>query len=368
VLVPVKVDVVIVGGGPAGSAVALRLARAGCAVALVERSCFERPRIGETLPPAVQPLLADLGVWGAFASIGAVPSFGTRSLWGDEQPADHAHLVTPYLTGWHVDRVRFDRLLVAAAADAGASVLLGARVADVEAHSGRLAVGLATGPRTALEARMVVDATGRAAVVGRRLGAERAVFDRLVGTASALVDDHDRAGGYTLVEATPAGWWYSAPAGSGRIVATLMTDADLAKPGTLHDAGSWRKALALAPCTRTRVGRRTAEWGPRLFAATSQRVVRRPNGSWSWLAVGDAALAVDPISGSGVVRALRTAAAGSTALLAALDGDREAIAEYDAAGEGLCRTYLRERASYYGAERRWPLAPFWHRRAAVHYT
>ena len=66
-----------------------------------------------------------------------------------------------------------------------------------------------------------------------------------------------------------------------------------------------------------------------MFSAVSQRL-RRPDRSSPWLAVGEASLAVDPVSGSGVVRALRSARAGAETALAILDGRAHAIAEYEA--------------------------------------
>ena len=62
-------DVAIIGAGPAGSAAARRLAGGGCRVALVERTRFDEPRVGESLPPAVQPLLSELGVWRDFMQL-----------------------------------------------------------------------------------------------------------------------------------------------------------------------------------------------------------------------------------------------------------------------------------------------------------
>jgi flavin-dependent dehydrogenase len=83
------------------------------------------------------------------------------------------------------------------------------------------------------------------------------------------------------------------------------------------------------------------------------------------LAAGDAALAVDPISGSGVVRALRTGRAAADAALAWLRGDRSACRGYDAARDGECTDYLLERTDYYRLESRWPEAPFWSRRVGA---
>jgi flavin-dependent dehydrogenase len=122
-------DAAVVGGGPAGSATARRLALQGRTVVLLERSRFDRPRVGETLGPVVQPLLRDLGVWDRFLRLGALPSWGTRSIWGAPEPATHSHLMSGYGCGWHVDRLRFDRMLADAAVAAGAVLHTGISVA-----------------------------------------------------------------------------------------------------------------------------------------------------------------------------------------------------------------------------------------------
>src|SRR3954452_12046394 len=98
-------DVAVVGGGPAGSAAAGRLARSGCRVVLLERSRFDAPRVGESLAPSTNPLLTELGVWSRFAGLRPLPSFGTRSVWGGAEPQSHSHLVSRHGCGWHVDRV-----------------------------------------------------------------------------------------------------------------------------------------------------------------------------------------------------------------------------------------------------------------------
>jgi flavin-dependent dehydrogenase len=82
-----------------------------------------------------------------------------------------------------------------------------------------------------------------------------------------------------------------------------------------------------------------------------------------WLAVGDAALSVDPISGSGVIRALRTARAAADTAVASLSGDAAAIPQYENDRDEECTTYLTTRAGYYRIERRWAGSPFWDRRS-----
>ena len=112
----------VVGAGPAGAATALRLARAGVRTQLIEASRFDQPRVGESLAPAVRPLLEQLGTWSAFMDLAPIPSYATRSVWGGPAPEEHSHLMTPFGCGWHVERVRFDAMLAQCAVTRGASV------------------------------------------------------------------------------------------------------------------------------------------------------------------------------------------------------------------------------------------------------
>jgi flavin-dependent dehydrogenase len=359
-------DVAVVGAGPAGSATARRLARSGCRVVLLERSRFDAPRVGESLAPSTNALLAELGVWPRFTGLHPLPSYGTRSAWGGSEPQSHSHLVSPYGCGWHVDRVAFDRMLAEAAADAGAELRCATTCVRVD-RDGCWLLSVTEDGRPVDEpvrARVLVDATGRAARIGRQLGGALAVFDRLVGVA-ALLDGVDVGEeGFVLVEATPDGWWYSAPTTTGQMVGMLMTDTDVCRGLRVSIPGRWHERLSATRLTAARVAGSVA-WGPRVFPAASQRL-RRTAYDARWIAVGDAALAVDPISGSGVVRALRTARAAATTVLAILTGDESCpIAAYEAERDRECTQYLRERAQYYGAERRWDSAPFWRRRICI---
>ena len=366
------VDVAVVGAGPAGSATAHRLAHAGRRVALIERSRFETARVGESLAPAVQPLLRELGAWDAFLGTNPLPSYGTRSAWGDSELASHTHLMTPFMNGWHVDRCRFDAMLAAHAESAGAELRLGARVSAVDAmNDGRALLKLQHDARTSTEllsADVVIDATGRTSTLTRTWGARHALFDRLVAAAVELDAAHANEQGFVLVETVPEGWWYSAPLPGGRLVAMLMTDADLARVTHLHDAAHWHAALTRAPQTLARLDDARAhpiEASPRIVPAMSQRQLPSEASALSCLATGDAALAVDPISGSGVVRALRTGKAAAETALRWLDGDTLARHRYEQARDDECTNYLLERTAYYQLEERWPDAPFWSRRGGA---
>lgn len=362
-------DIAVVGAGPAGAATSQRLAQGGCRVVLIERSRFNSLRIGESLAPAVQPLLADLGVWPQFLALGPLPSYGTRSLWGGAIPQLHSHLVTPWGCGWHVDRLAFDYMLAQAARQAGATLLCETTLVRCDKSADGWALTLRERSENGSEeqisqltARIVIDATGRSSRLAPWVGAERFLFDHLVSVA-AQFDGIETAGeGYVMVETTADGWWYTAPVPGRRMMVMLMTDSDLCARADLGSLSVWHNRLQATEATRGRVAGGIPVWGPRVLSAFSQRL-RRCEQRAPWLAVGDAALAVDPISGSGVVRALRTALAGAEAVFSLLNGQTpHPIEAYEADRDRECTTYLHERAMYYGIEQRWKDSPFWRRR------
>jgi flavin-dependent dehydrogenase len=381
-------DVVVAGAGPSGSATARRLAQQGCRVALVERSCFGTPRIGESLSPGVQPRLRALGVWDDFMALGALPSWGVRSVWGDAAAATHSHLHNAYGCGWHVDRCAFDRMLAQSAVNAGAELLQGTAVQQIEAVRDGWAVHLvpsratpaARVPRT-VRTRLWIDATGRNARLARGVGASRVQFDQLVGIAAEVHHAEGASRGHLRIEAAEAGWWYFAPlpstpgcTGPGEddadgacawpCIAMLMTDADLCQRGHLNRAPGWQALFDATDAGRDGCVVRGAAPELGVHCAGSQRLHRndaaRPG---QWLAVGDAALAVDPVSGSGVVRALDGGSAAAETAMRMLDGQGpEAVMAYEHARDLECDRYLHDRAAYYAAETRWPRSAFWQRR------
>ena len=358
-----RFDVAIAGAGPAGSAAALRLAGQGCRVLLVERTSFDKPRVGESLAPAVQPLLRELGVWPEFMELQPLASNGTRSVWGGDTLEVYSHMFSPWGCGWHVDRLAFDRMLAGAAVRAGASLRVATAAVGCEQERDGWTLYLRDTGAYTIRARMFIDATGRGARLGACVNARRVLLDRLAGVAVQFQGIDSEPEGYVQVETTCDGWWYTAPVPPGRLMAMLMTDSDLCGRGRFAMGAQWMARLNAAPATQARLCHGHVSWGPQVFSAASHRLRRHER--QPWIAVGDAALAVDPISGSGVVRALRTARASAETAVAVLEGRvEEAIGGYESARDAECTEYLRERAAYYGIERRWLNAEFWRRRAA----
>jgi len=368
-------DVAVIGAGPAGAAAAYELVRAGLTVALIERDDFRNERMGETLHPDVQPLLRDMGIWAPFLESGALRSWGVRSRWGEAEQQTQSHLLNAHQCGWHVERRSFDRQLAHHAAQAGADLRLRTRVITSERDARGWRLNLSGSPGCGdedgewmIHACACVDATGRRAQLGRSQRARLLRFDRLVGIAGRWRCASSRA--HLAIESAPKGWWYFAPlppaiAGEpGSIIALLMTDADLCVRHRLDTTQIWHAALSDSH-EYAMLETPGVPDALRVCGAGSQRLLRGEADAVSpWLAVGDAALALDPLTGSGVARALRSGRDGARALIAWHAGrGTAAMAAYEQALDLECDDFLHQRAYYYGAETRWSDLPFWRRRA-----
>lgn len=363
-----RADVVVVGGGPAGSTVAGLLAAQGLRVTLLEHSCYESARFGEVLSPHVVPLLESLGVMSRFMEDKHMPSPGMVSAWGGAQ-AERSSLMNPYGDGWHVNRVRFDRMLAEAAVKSGACLYTRARLKSVARHKNGSAWALKLStPDCERELRtdFLIDATGRAAKLARRLGARHERVDRLV-SVMALGEAVSAGDPRMLVEAAPDGWWYSAHLLSGHTVFAYLTDADLvlnARHGSRLKG--FELALRNAPQTFARAH------GIRFSTAriTSAASTRLPSpAGLDWLAVGDAATAFDPLSGHGMVRAITSGLYAAQVIARYLSESSPAnklalIEDYIRRCRMRWSNYLLERRRIYGSERRWQDSIFWQRRKA----
>jgi Tryptophan halogenase len=352
-------------------------------VAVLEQSQYDQPRIGETAPPGIRRPLARLGLLERFAADGHTPSPGTLATWGQPEPYETHALMNPYGHGWHIDRRRFELMLASAGEEFGARVYRGARTchwAQVESGEWRIAFGSAGQPHT-LCATWLVDATGRKALVARRQGARRITVDRLVGligfiAARASDGPHDPR---TLIEAAADGWWYSAWLPDARLVVAYMTDADLMPKRRAQAARLWHDQLARTRHTREQTAGGTLD-GLRMVDASSHRLSGSAGGmpqvsrtavhesgelvpaGHHWLAVGDAAMALDPLSSQGIARALESGLWASQAIDRALAGDMEGAHAYGRWHDLTFTDFMRKRALYYRQEQRWPASEFWRRR------
>ena len=359
---------VVVGGGPAGAAAAIALARLGLRPLLLEAASEPRWKAGESIPPSARPVLERLGLLRGVAQAG-LPSSGNRSVWGTPEAVEQDFVFGTAGPGWRVDRVRFEAELAAEAIAAGVEWRAGTRVVGCvrrETRGWSLQVAEDSGPR-AYEADVVVDASGRAARVARLLGGRRVRYDRLVGVlayGSSVSGPEDAdADSTTLVEAVADGWWYSLFLPGRRLVVAFMTDADLLDSTDARRPDGLRAQLDRAPVTLSRVRDCDAEldWSRAVIRPAHTGRLETVAGP-DWLAVGDAAVSFDPLASYGIAAALGEGFYAAAAVTDHLGGRRDALLDHARMIDRTLAQYLVLCHDRYGLEQRWPDAAFWRRR------
>lgn len=329
---------------------------------MLDRSNGEQVRFGETLPPETRIQLEELKVWDEFQRAGHIASPGNVSVWGNDVPNANDFILNPYGCGWHIERRRFDEMLVQNAKTLSVDVCRSINVISVARESAERWKIKAVDEERCHEftARYLIDASGRSGLLARHLGIRKSVYDRLIAAITFLQvpPDSESCDTRTLIEATEFGWWYSALLPNSRLVVAFMTDADLLQ----HDlplASQCRKHLENAPLTFTRVASCIPRFDIHLISAASYSLHNVVGEGWA--AVGEAAMGFDPLSSSGIICGLESGI--RVAELAESGGsDKVTNDRYDSWVKETVADFLVNRKRYYQAERRWPDSSFWYKR------
>ena len=314
-------DFAVAGGGPAGCAAALALARRGHRVVLFERDRFPRFHIGESLLATVNESLAELGLTERVRAAGFPHKWGAQLASHDGRagrPVDFsASREIPRPQTYQVCRETFDQLLLDAAREAGVEVREGQRVAavDFDADGARVRCPGSTGGE---RVRAVVDASGRAGLLARQLALRedepRLANVALYGHFSGVPRPDGRsAGDIRIVARRDAGWFWLIP------IDAELTSVGVVVPRALYarfEKGDPAQMLARAcdetPAVADLMRGARLEWPARVEKDYSYRA-RRYAGD-RWLLAGDSGSFLDPVFSSGVSIALESGLEAARAL------------------------------------------------------
>jgi flavin-dependent dehydrogenase len=310
-------DVIVIGGGPAGSTVSTLLAQHGCRVILYERDRFPRFHIGESLIPETYWVFQRLGMLDKMKASPFVKKYSVQFVsasgkvsapfyFWDNKPHECSQT-------WQVIRGEFDTMMLANAREHGVQVEQPARVLEV-LFEGDRAVGVRVekedGTRQEVHARVIVDASGQSTMLQNRFKLrlwdpvlnKGAIWTYWQGAYRAPGQD----GGATLVIQTPnkQGWWWYIPQHDDTISVGVVAPFDYLFKGRGSHEQVYNEEVEACPAVKERVsiGRRATGY----FATKDYSYRSKQVAGPGWVLIGDAFGFLDPLYSSGVLLALKS--------------------------------------------------------------
>ena len=318
-------DVVVVGGGPAGSTVATLLAQQGFQVAVFEQDAFPRFHVGESLLPANLPIFDRLGCHEALHTIGLLKKPGA-TLYDEYEQRRSITFTFPHTafqpaSAYHVIRAPFDEFLLQHAANSGACVYRQHTVKRIRHTADQVFVHSVSphGAPREVRAQLVVDASGRSAFLGTNFGKRNPLPDlgkvALFAHFQGMQRGTDIPEGNARLYLVPHGWlwWFSFADGTDSLGCVLHARVVKERPDSIERlfeeviASSSHIRAGLVHARRTTPVHTAANFSYSITPCVGDR----------YLSIGDAAGFIDPIFSTGVFLAMRSGELAADAIVQA---------------------------------------------------
>jgi flavin-dependent dehydrogenase len=336
-------DVMVIGGGPAGTTAATLLAQQGLSVTLLERERFPRFQIGESLLPYNNDLFARLGVTEQLASGDYFPKYGAYFVTGD---GAHGYrfrfdqrLSDPYRNSFQVKRSEFDHLLLRNAEKHGVEVLQETPVTSVDlSDPDRVTVN------GSLQARFVLDASGHGSVIGNREAGRSDVPSlKKIAFFAHYVNvprDPGRDAGNTVIVVLRDSWFWLIPITNEIMSVGLVVDRDHFLRCGLEPEALLQQTIDGTPWVAARM--REAKRISQVYARKDFSFRMKHLVSTNYALVGDAAGFLDPIFSTGVFLAMKSADMVTGAVMERLgSGSMTGLRRYESEMQRGLDKYLR---------------------------
>ena len=319
-------DVVVIGGGPAGSTTSTLLAQQGYRVQLFEREKFPRFHIGESLIPETYWVLKRIGMLPKMQNSHFVKKYSVQFVnangklsapfyFWDNKPHECSQT-------WQVVRSEFDQMMLDHAREHGVEVFEQTRVMEVLFDNDRalgVVVKAPDGSTHEVRARVVVDASGQNGLLMNRLNLR--IWDPVLNKGAiwtyweGAYRDTGRDEGATMVlqTVTKNGWFWYIPLHNNIVSVGVVAPFDYLFKGRKDYAQTYQEEVDRCPAVKERVSsakRVTGHFATKDYSYRSKQVAG--NG---WVLVGDAVGFLDPLYSSGVLLALKSGEMAADAIV-----------------------------------------------------
>ncbi len=319
-------DVVVIGGGPAGSTVSALIAQHGYKVQLFERENFPRFHIGESLIPETYWVLKRLGMLEKMQKSHFVKKYSVQFVnasgklsapfyFWDNKPHECSQT-------WQVVRSEFDLLMLNNAREHGVEAHEGVRVRDVLFDHQRaigVKIQLPDGTQQEVRARVVVDASGQSGLLQNKF--KQRIWDPILNKGAiwtyweGAYRDTGRDEGATMVlqTANRKGWFWYIPLHNNRVSVGVVGPFDYLFKGRGSHEQTYTEEVERCPAVRERVsaGRRITGY----FATKDYSYRGTQVAGEGWVLIGDAFGFLDPLYSSGVLLALKSGEMAAEAIV-----------------------------------------------------
>lgn len=356
-------DIVVVGSGIAASAALLYLKQQGSSVVQVAPIEKSSDKIGETLSCSSNRIIKELQLWAPFQDRGYLIHDTVFSAWENPALTRQSRFSNVEGSNWSIDRRDFEDFL---------------RLHSNQSHHTRLwkklqncsqspeGLSLELDDQTVIQARFVIDCSGRSALVARRLSTRHRI-DHMICYYS-FIRQHDTEIEPTvgiMIEAVKNGWWYSAILPDNRMIISLYTYPDLVHQHLNRDLRSWLSLVDEAPltCQRIESAGYAVEEAPLAMDAGMQ--IQEEISGKHWIAAGDALASLDPLSSHGMTQALWSGCRAAEACFKAINGDYSGVERFRQTMSLAMQAYQTEILEKYRSVHRFAEQPFWQRRGSL---